>query len=1019
MFGHKRRKKVSRWNRRATVSHGRPLRFEPLEDRRLLAVITVDTLADENDGIAAGDISLRDAIADANPNDTIEFSVEGTIALTHGELLVDQDLSIVGPGAHLLTIDARGASRVFNVDNGNGGTLINVAISGLTITGGVTGADGGGILTRETLTVTACHITGNSAEDGGGIGNFAGTFTVTDTTISDNTATGTNGGGAGIFNFSVNKAATSTISNSTISNNTTTTTGGGIYNFLGTIIVEYSTITENDAPATKGSGIASLGDTNVVATQVRSSIIAGNLHSDVDIVVGFQPTFASLNYNLIGFGTATGTFTTLGDVRNVADPLLGPLTDNGGPTPTHLPLVGSPAIDTGNPAFAPPPNFDQRGDTYVRVFDGDGDTTARIDKGAVERDIVLFQVDTLADENDVDFSAGDFSLREAIGQASLVAAGTPTIVFAPSLTAGGPATILLALGQLEIGERMVVEGPGASLLTIDAQQDSRVFRVDDLVDNNVIEVKISGLTITGAETDESGGGIYSNERFTLADSVVSGNVAQWGGGIYAAEFGSLLVLRSRITGNSADVLDDDTGEGGGFYNWGSTAKFVESTISGNMAPRGAGISNANFGDTTIDSSTISGNIAGFFGGGADTDSGTLTIRNSTISGNRAEQGGGININTAPFLITTISNSTISGNVAPSGGGGIHNYQGHAVIEFCTITENVSNDFAGSGVRSGDSPTAITEIYSSVVAANFDPNGGGQSAPYDVAVSGGINTLGSLGYNIVGIGGFVNETFDEMGDQIIGTGDPLLGPLADNGGPTLTHALLSGSPALDQGDPSAMAGAAGVPKYDQRGISFERIRDGNPPASIVMDVGAFEAQSIPPALAGDYNLNGTVDTADYVVWRNTLGSNVLAYSGADGSGNGIVDETDYGVWRSNFGNFLPPASASGAAADGSEVAPASQPTALQEVGAVTVLPLPVSVTVQPSHRDVRTAGTTPASTARHDVALLAWLASRGDSSRQFGDDGSSDLADGRTEPSTDGTWDAVTIDAALVALCASL
>src|SRR5262245_9020917 len=72
----------------------RPLRFEPLEVRRLLAVITVNTLVDENDGVGIGNISLRDALADSNPNDVIDFSVEGTITLTHGELVIDQNLSI-------------------------------------------------------------------------------------------------------------------------------------------------------------------------------------------------------------------------------------------------------------------------------------------------------------------------------------------------------------------------------------------------------------------------------------------------------------------------------------------------------------------------------------------------------------------------------------------------------------------------------------------------------------------------------------------------------------------------------------------------------------------------------------------------------------------------------------------------------------------------------------------------------------------------------------------------------------
>ena len=123
----------------------RRLLFESLEERRLLT-ITVDTLVDENDGIGVGaGTSLRDAIAAASPGETIDFTVVGTITLEHGELLVNKDLSIVGPGADVLSIDADGLSRVFNVDNSDV-ALANVSISGLTISGGYIEGDGGGVI---------------------------------------------------------------------------------------------------------------------------------------------------------------------------------------------------------------------------------------------------------------------------------------------------------------------------------------------------------------------------------------------------------------------------------------------------------------------------------------------------------------------------------------------------------------------------------------------------------------------------------------------------------------------------------------------------------------------------------------------------------------------------------------------------------------------------------------------------------------------------------------------------------
>lgn len=119
--------------------------------------------------------------------------------------------------------------------------------------------------------------------------------------------------------------------------------------------------------------------------------------------------------------------------------------------------------------------------------------------------------------------------------------------------------------------------------------------------------------------------------------------------------------------------------------------------------------------------------------------------------------------------------------------------------------------------------------------------------------------------------------------------PLLGPLADNGGPTLTHALLGGSPAIDAGDPAAAGG------NDQRGTPFLRVFDGDGVNGARVDMGALEAQPKQPQ--GDYNRNGSVDAADYVLWRKTRSTSGLpAFSGADGSGNGVIGFEDYGVWR---------------------------------------------------------------------------------------------------------------------------
>src|SRR4051812_36851802 len=175
---------LGRWRRR--------LFFEALEHRHLLTTISVHTLIDVNNA-SDGLTTLREAVAAAATNDTINFSVTGTINLTSvgsGHINVNKSLTIQGPGANLLTIkafdpDPTGINngngfRVFNVSDGNG-SLLNVSISGLTLTNGdplITDVDaslgGGAINNEENLSLVACTIIGNFALGGGGIANSSG-----------------------------------------------------------------------------------------------------------------------------------------------------------------------------------------------------------------------------------------------------------------------------------------------------------------------------------------------------------------------------------------------------------------------------------------------------------------------------------------------------------------------------------------------------------------------------------------------------------------------------------------------------------------------------------------------------------------------------------------------------------------------------------------------------------------------------------------------------------------------------
>ena len=335
----------------------------------LSAQATTITVSNINDSGAG---SLRQALADANDGDTINFnsSLNGqTITLASGELPVNMSITITGPGANRLAVDANHASRVFYIASGK-----DVIISGLTITNGSAPPSnyygGGGIYNdNATLTLSNCTVRGNSTSpdsfgNGGGIFNDASlgsaALTVSNCTISGNSAVP--GQGGGITNY----AGALTITNSTLSGNTAQD-GGGINNYLNAnATVTNSTLSGNTAAPGYGAGLSNTGTLKIGNTILNAGPSGVNIYN-----LGFG-TVISLGYNLSS-DNGGGYLTVTGDQINT-DPMLGPLQDNGGPTFTHLPAPNSLAIDAGDPT----PAMDQRGPAFLRIVNG------RIDIGAVE-----------------------------------------------------------------------------------------------------------------------------------------------------------------------------------------------------------------------------------------------------------------------------------------------------------------------------------------------------------------------------------------------------------------------------------------------------------------------------------------------------------------------------------------------------------------------------------------------------------------------------------------------------------
>jgi hypothetical protein len=298
------------------------------------------------------------------------------------------------------------------------------------------------------------------------------------------------------------------------------------------------------------------------------------------------------------------------------------------------------------------------------------------------------------------------------------------------------------------------------------------------IDGTGQTVTISGNNTVQVAYVDSGAALTLN-NLTIANGSNSGFD---GGGIYN-NGGTLTITNSTFSGNSAN------NGGGGIYNNGGTLTITNSTFSGNSANSGGGIANGGSVVVSITNSTFSGNSAtGLGGGGIYKSAGTLTITNSTFSGNNANQGGtggGIwNYNGS----LTVTNSTFSGNSASSGAGGIYRSIGTVTLLNTIVVNSTGGNCGGTIINGGN---------------NIE----------DGTTCGWGSVNGSM-------------------SSII---NPMLGPLAANGGPTQTMALLIGSPAIDG---VTFNSPNSAPATDQRGVAR--------PQGSGYDIGAYEfmLESVP-------------------------------------------------------------------------------------------------------------------------------------------------------------------------------
>ncbi|WP_253161424.1 Calx-beta domain-containing protein, partial [Stieleria tagensis] len=637
----------------ADVQHGPPISvtIEVLDTQPTLldinekpAVIQVNSAADVTNP-TAGAITLREAVSQASSNGAEKTIIKlpetlGSIRLLLGEIVIGTNIEIEGStsGTEIWT---DGDFRLFRIEANANARFSDLILAGRQVSGDpgrtATNLSGGAVYNSGTLDMQRVFahghsLVGSSARRGGAVFNANGaTLSISESTLTDNFAA--MDGGA-VYN-SLN--GTLFLLNTTISGNTAAVWGGGVYS-VGDAEIISSTLAENKANT--GANFASLGS----VSSANSIFYSGISSSD------FEGQIASLGGNIVGDATdATGFSMTLGDQygdsSSPLDPLLGPLQFNGGMTPTHMPLVGSPTIDQGVDVYS---YADQRG--AARVVDGlelgaESDMVRTIDVGAVE--FGTFFVNSLDDwvdatplgdgRVDIDLATpGDqVSLRAAVQEHSALAGSysqpsVATGAYEATILFDGNADLVVPLdlrgadeersqtgdldlyGNIEIRGSLVdgatrqvtVQGTWQEVLLESFNHDRESFagfdRVFHVHPNSIVELAslqiADGVAMFG--DGHAGGGGVLNDAGTLflVETFVNDNFADFGGGVFSAGATTVVERGSSVESNFA-------ADGAGFYLESGEASFFDSTLEHNLYSRyGGGIfvasGNAYVGDGT-------------------------------------------------------------------------------------------------------------------------------------------------------------------------------------------------------------------------------------------------------------------------------------------------------------------------------------------------------------------------------------------------------------------------------------
>ncbi|MBM3130940.1 MAG: hypothetical protein FJ009_20220 [Chloroflexi bacterium] len=394
------------------------------------------------------------------------------------------------------------------------------------------------------------------------------------------------------------------------------------------------------------------------------------------------------------------------------------------------------------------------------------------------------------------------TLRAAIMQAN--ALGGMNTISLPAgiytLTIPGAYEDYALTGDLDIQNDLTINGTGATAAIVNGNQLDRLFEVF-----NPAKAIMSGITIRNGNAMD-GGGIKNHGALWISDTVIIDNRAIAGGGIFNS--GIMRITNSIIESNSSNGNGANCGGIGNAGNLETANTIVRANQTSNA---GGGICNSAGATSDLQTLTVVSNTAQYGAGIFNTNNATLTVSYSLINNNVAQvSGGGISAGGQCVLL----NTTVSGNIAQFAGGGIENGGSASIINVTLSGNYITNTQAGGtggNIYTGYNSGSSIQLFNTIIA-NSSTTGNCHFEPGTFIISLGHNLSDDNTCNLNAMGDITNA-------------NPLLGPLQNNGGTTLTHALLSTSLAINAGDNT------NCPPNDQRGVSR--------PQAGICDIGAYE------------------------------------------------------------------------------------------------------------------------------------------------------------------------------------